>query len=84
MDTLYELTAAECEAVAGGFDFNVGQGGGVGVHVSIFNRITGTGPGDVLHNGSVVRHEVHEVQASLAAAFGPHGDFVWEVPFTPP
>jgi hypothetical protein len=54
------------------------------VHVSIFNRITGTGPGDVLHNGSVVRHEVHAVLASLAAAFGPHGDFVWEVPFTPP
>ena len=84
MDTMYELTEAECDVVAGGFDFSVGQGGGGGVHVSIFNRITRTGPGDVLHNGLVVRHEVHAVLASVAASFGPQGYFSWEVPFTPP
>jgi hypothetical protein len=44
MDTMYELTEAECEAVGGGSD---------GQNVAIRNHITGSGPG---HNlGAAIR-----------------------------
>jgi hypothetical protein len=83
MDTLYELTGAECEAVAGGtFHFHLGQGGGGGVHVSQFNHFTGTGPGNVLQNGPLVSFEVHAVQSG-ATSFSPEVSFLWEVPFFP-
>ena len=79
MDTLHELTKAECEAVAGGSG---------GMNVALFNHNTGSpgsagrseGPGKVLHNGPLVSFEVHAVQNG-ATAFVPGLEFFWAVPF---
>ena len=81
MDTIYELTDAECEAVAGGSG---------GTNVALFNHNTGSpgsdeqsaGPGHVLHNGPLVSFEVHAVQDG-ATAFAPLLSFFWAVPFNP-
>jgi hypothetical protein len=81
MDAMYELTQAECDMVAGGSG---------GTNVALFNHNTGSpgsagpssGPGKVLHNGSLVRFEVHAVQDG-ATAFAPLLSFFWAVPFTP-
>ena len=81
MDTLYELTESECEAVAGGGTLHVGQGGGGGVNVAKFDHFTGTGPGHVLQNGPLVSFEVHAVQSGTTS-FAPLSSFRWEVPFT--
>jgi len=69
MDTLYELTEAECEAVAGGAggqivaEFNHFRDHGPGFFVHIPGSETGTGA----HTGKVVSSEVHLVQT-----FGPN------------
>jgi len=73
MDTMYELTEAECELVAAG---------GQGKNVAFFNHNTGTGPGHVLQTGPLVRLEVHAVQDG-ATAFGPGFPALWAVPFAP-
>jgi hypothetical protein len=83
MDTTYELTEAECEAVAGGATLHVGQGDGGGVSVAKFNHFTGTGPGNVLQNGPLVSFEVHAVQSGTTS-FAPLTSFRWEVPFVFP
>jgi len=82
MDTLYELAEVECEAVAGGGRdlAHLGQGDGAGVFVGFFNHMSGEGPGSVLHNGPLVRLEVHAVQNG-ATEFEPMTPFVWSVPF---
>ena len=83
MDPLYELTEAECEAVAGGrATFNVGQGGGGGINVAKFNHMTATGPGGVLHDGPLVSFEVHAAQSGTNN-FSPELSFFWIVPFLP-
>lgn len=83
MDTMYELTQAECEAVAGGSRnlAHLGQGDGGGVFVGFFNHMSLTGPGGVLHNGPLVSSEVHAVQNG-ATEFAPMTPFLWTVPFT--
>jgi hypothetical protein len=53
MDAMYELTEAECEAVAGG------AGGQI---VAEFNQASGAGPGFFFHNGKHVSSDVHLVQ----------------------
>jgi hypothetical protein len=58
MDTLYELTEAECEAVGGG------AGGQI---VALFNHVSEHGPGFFFHNGQGVSSDVHLVQT-----FGPN------------
>jgi hypothetical protein len=81
MTSIYELTEAECEAVAGGSG---------GMNVAKFNHNTGSpgstgksaGPGSVLHNGPLVSFEVHAVQSGTTA-FSPMLSFFWAVPFTP-
>ena len=46
MVTMYEVTAAECEVVAGGGRdlAHLGQGDGRGVFVGSFNHMSGIGP----------------------------------------
>jgi hypothetical protein len=54
MNTLYELTEAECEIVAGG------AGGQI---VAKFNQASEHGPGFFIHNGQGVSSDVHLVQS---------------------
>jgi hypothetical protein len=77
MDTMYELTEAECEAVAGGGD---------GQAVAIRNHITGSGPGFDLGaavwsmpgipttTGKTVSHEVH---GTMIAGPLPSPEAIW-------
>src|SRR5260370_24244435 len=58
MKTLYELTEAECEIVAGG------AGGQI---VALFNHVSEHGPGFFFHNGHLVSSDVH-----LVETFGPN------------
>ena len=82
MPSIYELTEAQCDMVAGGL--------GGGTNVALFNHNTGSpgsagpsaGPGKVLHNGQLVSFEVHAVQNG-ANAFAPGLEFFWAFPFTP-